>query len=345
MNYQLIPRDEFREAVFVRDGHTCVNCSQPGVDAHHIIERRLFTDGGYYLDNGVTLCSTCHEAAESTTLDCATLRDKAGITIPRLPEHLETDGVYDKWGNPILPNGQRFRGELFDEEGVQRALQPVLYLFTKRVKYPRTYHVPWSPGLKNDDRMMEDTSRWNDMEVVITEKVDGENTTMYNDYMHARSLELETAEWRSRIKPIWGAINYDIPEGWRVCGENVSAVHSIRYEALPSYFLMFSIWNDHNVCLSWEETVEWPQLLGLELVPSLHWGEWNEEHCKIICDSLDTEKQEGLVIRPASSFAFRDFRNVVGKWVRKSHVQTDEHWTRKPVEWNGLEEQQGDPAE
>jgi len=49
MSDQLLTRDEFREGVFARDRHTCVNCRKPGVDAHHIMERRLFPDGGYYL--------------------------------------------------------------------------------------------------------------------------------------------------------------------------------------------------------------------------------------------------------------------------------------------------------
>lgn len=338
MSFILLTRDQFREAVFNRDKHTCVMCSEPGVDAHHILERRLFPDGGYYLANGVTVCSSCHEAAERTDITCERLRRQAGITEPIYPPQLEAEGTYDKWGNPVLPNGQRFMGELFHEEGVQRALKQHLYLFTKRVKYPRTYHVPWSPNLQNDDRMMEDTSRWDGMQVVITEKVDGENTTMYNDYMHARSLEYESAIWRDRIKPIHGAIKFDIPEGWRICGENMSAVHSIHYENLPSYFLMFSIWNDQNVCLSWDETREWAVLLGVSLVPTLYEGIWDETVCRIISDRLDVDKQEGLVIRPAGSFAFRDFRNVVGKWVRKAHVKTDQHWTRKPVEYNGLEE-------
>jgi hypothetical protein len=336
MEHVLLTRDQFREAVFARDKQTCVHCKAPGVDAHHIMERRLFEDGGYYLANGVTLCSDCHLGAEDTSLSPDTLRLEAGIADVCLPPHLEEEGTYDKWGNPVLPNGQRFMGELFHEHGVQRALRNHLYLFTKRVKYPRTYHVPWSPGLKNDDRMMESTERWNGMFVVITEKVDGENTTMYNDYMHARSLEYESAIWRDRIKPIHGSVKYDIPDGWRICGENMTAVHSIRYEGLPSYFMMFSIWNEQNVCLSWEETIEWAHLLNVDLVPRLYYGLWDEAICKQICSELDTEKQEGLVIRPAASFAFRDFRNVVGKWVRKGHVQTDEHWTRKPVEYNGL---------
>ena len=52
----LLSRDEFREGVFERDGHKCVVCKEQGKDAHHILERRLFNDGGYYLDNGATLC-------------------------------------------------------------------------------------------------------------------------------------------------------------------------------------------------------------------------------------------------------------------------------------------------
>jgi len=49
----LLTRDEFREFVFKRDFKTCVMCSNPAVDAHHIIDRKQFIDGGYYLNNGV----------------------------------------------------------------------------------------------------------------------------------------------------------------------------------------------------------------------------------------------------------------------------------------------------
>lgn len=54
----LLDRDSFRNGVLLRDGHKCVACGASGVrlDAHHIIERRLWDDGGYYLDNGATLC-------------------------------------------------------------------------------------------------------------------------------------------------------------------------------------------------------------------------------------------------------------------------------------------------
>jgi 5-methylcytosine-specific restriction endonuclease McrA len=38
----LMTRNEFRQAVFERDNYRCVICGDPAVDAHHIIERRLF---------------------------------------------------------------------------------------------------------------------------------------------------------------------------------------------------------------------------------------------------------------------------------------------------------------
>lgn len=88
-------RDEFRNAVFTRDNHKCVNCGAPAVDAHHLIERRLWPDGGYHLDNGVSLCGTCHIHAEATTLSAQELRNKAGISKVLLPDSLEAGHEYD----------------------------------------------------------------------------------------------------------------------------------------------------------------------------------------------------------------------------------------------------------
>lgn len=123
---KLLSRDEFRERVFARDNHKCVICGAPAKDTHHIVERRLFTAleeaGGYFLDNGVSVCEEHHLAAERTTLSCEKLRQAAGILTVLLPEHLYDDFDYDKWGNPILPNSTRLRGELFYDESVQKVV-------------------------------------------------------------------------------------------------------------------------------------------------------------------------------------------------------------------------------
>ncbi len=342
---RLLSRDEFRAGVFARD-RECVLCRAhgrcgPAVDAHHILERRLFPDGGYYLDNGAALCADHHAGAETTEFSVEEVREAAGITARVLPNHLYPDQKYDKWGNPVLQNGQRMRGELFYDESVQRALGRFLRLFTSRVKYPRTYHLPWSPGVGKGDRVVEDMDQFlPDTRVVVTEKFDGENTTLYPDGLHARSLEYHTDVKRDWVRAFHASIAHDIPDGMRVCGENLFAVHSIHYQALPSYFLGFSVWA-RDICLSWDSTVEWLRLLGIQPVSVLFDGPYGEflEHLEDHAPAPGAERErEGYVVRLAGEFQMRDFRRCAAKYVRDNHVQTSEHWLRKPLEKNGLAE-------
>ena len=44
-------------------------------------------------------------------------------------------------------------------------------------KYNRTYHFPWSQGATNDDKIATDMSRLIGNPIVITEKMDGSNTS------------------------------------------------------------------------------------------------------------------------------------------------------------------------
>lgn len=176
----LMTRDVFRNSVFERDYHLCVICKEPAVDAHHILERRLFPEEGYFLNNGASLCAKHHLLAESTQLSCDEIREAAGITEVVLPPHLYSDANYDKWGNEIMPNGNRVRGELFNDESVQKVMAPVLDKFGYRVKYPRTYHLWCSPGMNRDDRMMPNVDAFEGQEVMIGEKLDGENCLSEN---------------------------------------------------------------------------------------------------------------------------------------------------------------------
>ena len=338
MAFKLLTRDQFRESVFARDGHKCVVCgSTEKLDAHHIIERRLWGDGGYYLENGATVCEVHHLEAEATTLSCDRLRELCHTTRFPIPSHLYPDQPVDKWGNPILPNGMRLKGELFDDPSVQKIMAPVLGLFTNRVKYSRTYHLPWSPGKTDDDRVLDDLSGLEGEDVVVTVKMDGENTTMYSDYMHARSIDYETHPSRSWVRALHARIAHDIPPDWRVCGENLFAKHSIKYEKLADYFQVFSVWNEKNECLSWAETCEWASLLGLRMVPVLYQGPWDERtvrECQR--DTFEGDPCEGYVVRVTRGFHYREFRRRLGKFVRANHVQTHGHWMRAPFVRNQL---------
>lgn len=323
----LLTRDKFREAVFKRDGNKCIFCDKPAKDAHHIIERRLWPDGGYYEDNGASVCEEHHIQCEKTLISVEEVREKAKVK-KILPPHLYDDETYDKWGNIILLNGLRVKGELFHDESVQLILKSaeVLVLFTDTVKYPRTYHLPWSENLNEDDRMIEDVDIFRGRNVIVTEKMDGENTTLYNNYIHARSVNGRTHDSQNWVRNFWAQIKNDIPLGYRICGENLFAKHSIYYEDLPTYFMGFSMWNKNNECLSWDETIEWFSLLNITPVPVLYRGNFNELKIKEISKRLDSKRCEGYVLRSENSFTYRDFRNNVAKYVRKNHIQTVQHW-------------------
>ena len=265
---------------------------------------------------------------ETTEISIDAVRLAAGITRIIVPPHLYADQPYDKWGNPILANGQRLKGELFFDESVQKVLKQggVLGLFTEWVKYPRTHHLPWSEGVNDDDRVLPSLAALTGQRVVVTEKMDGENTTLYRDYTHARSVDGRSHSSRNWVKQFWSKMSADIPEGWRVCGENLYARHSITYAELPTYFMGFSIWNERNMCLGWDETLDWFELMGITPVTVLYDGIFDEKAIRKLWDAKDWEQHEGYVVRLAEPILYGDFRHNVGKFVRKGHVQTGKHW-------------------
>jgi len=221
---KLLTRDKFRESVFERDDFHCVNCLQyfghwdtqaeidKHISAHHIIERRLWLDGGYYINNGVTLCDPCHLMAESTELSCEEIREKAKIKNLVLPEDFYRDFRYDKWGNILDHNGRNLPGPLFWDTSVKKIMGDRQKSFCKYIKYPRTYHLPWSQPGRESDRYLQDIKSFEEQQVIITEKRDGENATLYDDYYHARSLDGRHHPSRSWIKNFHAKIAHYIPE-------------------------------------------------------------------------------------------------------------------------------------
>jgi hypothetical protein len=188
--------------------------------------------------------------------------------------------------------------------------------------------------------MMQDDSYFHGKRVICTLKMDGENTTMYNDYIHARSLNSGSHPTRNWVKGYWSQISYMIDENMRVCGENLYAVHSIEYSELTSYFMSFSIWMD-NTCLSWDESLEYFQILGMDVVPVFYDGVYDQ---KLIRDEFKKyeNSHEGYVIRLADEFKYGDFRKSVGKFVRPEFRQivnsSHGHWISKKIEVNKLKQ-------
>lgn len=205
-----------------------------------------------------------------------------------------------------------------------------------RVKFPRTMHLPFSEGVQSDDKVISTLEFLKGKEVVITEKMDGENTTMYCDGTHARSIDSRHHPSRDWLKRFHAGIAHLIPDGYRVCGENLYAKHSVAYSSLKSYFYGFSVWDEANTALSWDDTLMWFDELSIEPVPVLYRGVFDVDVIKGIAASIDTTMQEGFVVRYAGEILYDEYQCLVAKWVRKGHVQTDTHWMQQEVVPNQL---------
>ncbi|TDQ78242.1 RNA ligase [Sphingobacterium yanglingense] len=223
-------------------------------------------------------------------------------------------------------------------------------------KYGRTYHFPFSPGTSSDDRFnhnyWEDIQRFS--ELLYTEKLDGENNCLSKRGVFARSHAAPTiSPWTAQLREHWASLKNDLGD-LEFFGENLYAVHSIEYTKLEHYYYVFAA-RIKDMWLSWEEVCFYAALFDLPMVPVLKKTSVKE----LSADQLrsDVEKlagqvstfgsidpktgevctSEGLVCRNVNAYSVAEFPHHVFKYVRKGHVQTDEHWTRSwrrtPLIW------------
>lgn len=204
-------------------------------------------------------------------------------------------------------------------------------------KYNRTLHLPQSLGVTNDDKLHKSIQQFDGIEVVVTEKMDGENTTIHCNGTHARSIDSKYHPSRSWMKQFAASISPSLSPNERVIGEYMFAQHSIDYDNLDTYFYGFA-WFIDDELQSWNDTMIRFISLNITPVPKLYQGIYYANLIDDIASSLDTTKQEGFVLRSSSKIKNEDFSKYVGKFVRKGHVQTDKHWMHSEIIQNKLKE-------
>jgi len=319
---RLLSRREFEQEVFARDNHKCVICGAPAEDAHHLIERSLWTEDfethGYFRDNGVAVCAEHHKLAERDLISPQVFRRLLDLPTVK-PTSLRPEYDYSKWGVP-------FRRPPRDA-----------------AKYPSTSYLDVSPNWSCNNEIVEIQS-FADTPVVITIKMDGSNVVLRRDSMGARNGS--TANHRSfdALKGIHASIRYEIPEGIEIFGEWLYAKHSIHYTgslALTSYLQIFGAYDmKWRVWLSWADTVALAKAIGYPTVPVLCTATYTGWQASGRVTNLGTDVikdgHEGVVIRSANPFHYGQFQALVGKYVRENHVQTDDHWQQGPIVKNEL---------
>jgi hypothetical protein len=212
-------------------------------------------------------------------------------------------------------------------------------------KYPRTFHLDFSPGATNDDKIASEEQINNLLGklIIITEKVDGSNTCLEFESCFARTHSgPPTHESFDEFKALHSTIKHKIPLNMQIFGEWCFALHSIFYNELPGYFLLFGL-REFDKWGSWEECEMWAEEIGVPTVPVLYNGifnSMNELKNKVmelvVQKSCFGEEREGIVIRIAEAFDDKMFEYNVLKWVRDSHVKTNIHWRNQKLTKNLL---------
>lgn len=211
------------------------------------------------------------------------------------------------------------------------------------MKYPRTYHLPFSPGATKDDKKLTEIEfgQWFlNKPVVITEKLDGSNSCLTQTGVYARSHgNITNNPWDKNLWILHNLIKDRIGEDEMIFGENLYAIHSIVYDRLSEYFFIFAC-NNGKKWYSWEDVELMSDIFNIPTVPVLWKGEIHSTpQLKKMIDQFMEEpsafgiEKEGVVIRTANAFNIeKDGKNIfhqnVCKYVRSNHVQTDKHWTK-----------------
>ena len=169
----------------------------------------------------------------------------------------------------------------------------------------------------------------------MTEKLDGENTTIYADATRMRAACRPATTRRARECGRSPAALPLAACGWRLRGKQYGR-HSIAYDALPSYFQLFAVYDSGNISLS-----------GMRRRGGR--SGWKSISCRCCTGASSTRlrvlsllaaafgpEREGVVVRWASAFAREEHVGADGKLVRKDHVKTDQHWMSAAVVPNRL---------
>ena len=211
------------------------------------------------------------------------------------------------------------------------------------MKYPRTYHAPWSPEISRDDKILSSVKCFLDIPLIITEKLDGSNVAITKDECFARTHSGPPKHPSfDFFKAIHSSVKHNIPDDICIYGEYTFAKHSIFYDKLSSYLHIFAV-KQNDIWLTWNTVKQWSELLDINTVPVLDETTVTSSNklqeitsAYMNQPSVYGPDREGLVVRSAESFHDHLFKDKVFKIVRKGHVQTTKHWKSEEIIRNEL---------
>jgi ATP-dependent RNA circularization protein (DNA/RNA ligase family) len=220
-------------------------------------------------------------------------------------------------------------------------------------RFPHTPHIAWlGEGTPRDDKVLSpaEASLLLAGDVRVEEKLDGANLGISlnidgtwraqnrGQYLLepftgqfsrlASWLGMHTWQWREYVDP-----------NLILFGEWCAARHSLDYDNLPDWFLLFDVYDrQQEKFWSANRRDELAKTLGIAAIPALFQGETDLKRLKkLVNESLSRYRPgplEGIVIRRDSA----DWCEGRAKLVRAEFTQViSEHWRSRSIEWNRMQ--------
>ncbi len=219
-------------------------------------------------------------------------------------------------------------------------------------RFPHTPHLTWlGDGEPRDDKILspfEAEALLQDA-VVVEEKLDGANVgisvTLSGELKvqnRGQYLDLPFTGQFSRLAGWLGqyqqSLTSTLSRNEVLFGEWCVAKHSLEYDTLPDWFLVFDVF-DRRAAKFWsaDRRNQLVRETGLTTVPEVARGKFTLASLKKLLDTQPSRYRsgpmEGLVIRRDVG----EFCESRAKLVRAEFNQSiGEHWRSRHIEWNSL---------
>lgn len=224
---------------------------------------------------------------------------------------------------------------------------------TEFFRFPHTPHLAWlGANEPRDDKVLssEEASALLSADVVVEEKLDGANLGLSlspEGHLVAQNrgqyLMAPYAGQFTRLAP-WLAQHAErvaagITQDLMLFGEWCAARHSLSYDSLPDWFLLFDVY-DRNRHQFWScsrrDTLA--KQLGMSPVPRVAQGRFALPQLETLLSVAPSRYgkgfMEGLIVRRESAI----WCQARAKLVRADFTQSiDMHWRKRVIEWNRVQ--------
>ena len=228
---------------------------------------------------------------------------------------------------------------------------------SKPIKFPRTKHLANLGAMSRDDLLMEktDIDQLLKMNLLVEEKIDGANLGFSldeNNNIRAQNRShYVCSTYHAQFKKLdeWIDINrsnlltlLQRPDGHKyiVYGEWLYSKHSIEYTKLPSYFIMFDLYDHTDKKFIEREIIEQiiaENNLTINLVPIIFRGKSTVDKLKAMVHTKSNFYDgpvEGVYIRAFDKGQVK-YRCKI---VRSDFISGNQHWTKEQFVKNGLKQ-------